>query len=250
MAEYPNRIVIDIIDGDENLEGYTLIEGFPGMGLVGTIATKYLIEKLPFKEKGYVYSNLFVPLVRIEKGLPQHPARIFIDKQHKLVAIVAEQIIGPGLIHPLASEIVAWVKNKGIKRVLSLNGLKVSGKENGEKVYGVCSREEEKPILEKKGIKVIEDGITSGITAQILLLLRDEEIEAVSLMAPVVMKADYKGAIAILSILSEFLNLEVNLEPLKKEAREIEKLVAASLQEIRKTTADSKKYDISPNMYS
>ena len=32
-----------------NFSGYTLIEGFPGMGLVGTIGAKYLAEKMKFE---------------------------------------------------------------------------------------------------------------------------------------------------------------------------------------------------------
>ena len=31
------------------IKGYTLVEGFPGMGLVGTIAANYLVEKLNFE---------------------------------------------------------------------------------------------------------------------------------------------------------------------------------------------------------
>ena len=35
-----------------SLDGYTLIEGFPGMGLVGTIAAKYIVEKLNYEYIG------------------------------------------------------------------------------------------------------------------------------------------------------------------------------------------------------
>ncbi len=250
MAEYPNRITIEIEDNGFDLEDYVLIDGFPGMGLIGTIATRYLVEKMQFKEIGHIYSNLFSPLVRIEKGLPQHPVRIFVDEKHKIVAILGEQVVNPGLIHPLAIELINWIKEKNIRRIISLNGLRVTGKETVAKVYGVCSCESERPILEKKGITIIKDGLTSGLTAQIMLFLREEKIEAVSLMAPVVMNADYKGAISILGTLSDLLDLDVNLEPLKKEAKEIEKIVSSSLKEVEKTAQDSRKYDYSSGMYS
>ena len=59
-----------------NVAGYTLIEGFPGMGLVGTIAVKYLSEKLDCKEAGYIVSETFVPIIRVHNGLTIHPSRI------------------------------------------------------------------------------------------------------------------------------------------------------------------------------
>ena len=45
-----------------SLQGYTLIEGFPDLGLAGTIGTRYLIEQLNFEEIGYIDSRLFLHL--------------------------------------------------------------------------------------------------------------------------------------------------------------------------------------------
>ena len=42
----------------KDLKNYTLIEGFPGIGLVGTIAAKYLIEKLEFQKYGSIESDI------------------------------------------------------------------------------------------------------------------------------------------------------------------------------------------------
>ena len=66
-----------------DLKGYTLIEGFPGMGLVGTIGAKYIVEKLNFNEMGYLESDIFVPILRVHEGIPIYPSRIFVNEKKK-----------------------------------------------------------------------------------------------------------------------------------------------------------------------
>ena len=43
----------------------TLVEGFPGLGLVGTISASYLIEKLKMEPLGYITSDQFPPLAAV-----------------------------------------------------------------------------------------------------------------------------------------------------------------------------------------
>ena len=59
------------------MKGFTLIEGFPDLGLAGTIGTRYLVEKLKFEQVGFIDSKAFLPMIRIQEGLPMHPARIY-----------------------------------------------------------------------------------------------------------------------------------------------------------------------------
>jgi predicted ATP-grasp superfamily ATP-dependent carboligase len=44
---------------NKNLEGYTLIEGIPTLGLVGTIVSQYLIKELKMENIGYFELNYF-----------------------------------------------------------------------------------------------------------------------------------------------------------------------------------------------
>ena len=90
MAKMDIRVVET---SQQSLEGYTLVEGFPGMGLVGTIAAKYLVEKLEVKEIGHIHSESFVPIIRIHNGMPVRPSRIFVSEKNKLVILISEQII-------------------------------------------------------------------------------------------------------------------------------------------------------------
>ena len=53
------------------------IEGLPDVGLVGTIATTFLVEKKGFEEIAYLESDLFPPVMVVHEGRLKNPFRIY-----------------------------------------------------------------------------------------------------------------------------------------------------------------------------
>jgi len=244
LAKNEEKLIEFVEKQNLDLKGFTLIEGFPGMGLVGTIGAKYVAEKLGFKEMGYIDARVFVPIIRVHKGLPVHPSRIYIERKRKLALLISEQIVPQVFTDKLAREIVAWVKRKKIKRVISLSGIRaLPSKEGREVVYGIASDEASKKMLRENKVQLIQEGITSGVTALIMLGLKDNKIEAFSLMGNVHIAADYKAATSILEKLSEMLNLGLDTKPLKKEAKETEKALLEHLKQFKKTQEDTSKIE-------
>ena len=231
-----------------NLSGYTLIEGFPGMGLVGTISVKYLTEKLGFLPIGFLETNLFMPVVRIHEGLPVHACRIFAHDKLRLVALVSEQVVPNNRIDLVARRVVEWVKARKIRRVMSLSGIQVAGddskspEDNGE-IFGFASNEKSRAWLRKNHIQVIKEGVTTGINALVLLALEDENIEAVCLLGQVRTSADYTASAVLLKKLNEMLDLSINLEPLHAEARETERAILDHFQRVKDATSAAQKFE-------
>lgn len=234
----------------KKLDGYTIIEGFPGMGLVGTIAAKYIVEKLNFDQIGYIDSDIFIPLIRIHRGIPLHPSRIYASDSLKLVVLVSEQIIPRNLIHRFGEATIAWIREKGIKRIISLAGIN-TGDPKDKSVYGIASNAKSKKMLEDAEIKVINEGITTGVTAMMLLELQDEDMEAVSIMGPVSIGADYKAAAELIGKLTGLLKLEIDVKPLLKEAQETEKELLKNFEKMRESNETVQKLeDQTPLMYT
>jgi len=230
-----------------DLAGYTLIEGFPGMGLVGTIATKYLSEKLDLEQAGYIDSNMFIPIIRVHEGLPVHPTRIYVDKKNRLVLLVSEQIVPQVLTDKLGNAIVDWIQKKKIKRVISLSGIRaLPAKEGRQKVYGIASDNGSKKMLRQYNIEIIKEGITSGITALMMLEFKDRSIEAFSLLGNVQIAADYKAAAALIEKLNEMLALNIDVKPLKKEAKQTEKALLEHLKKLRQVSDQTQKLENQP----
>jgi uncharacterized protein len=221
----------DLFDFVENkkmsLKGYTLIEGFPDLGLAGTIGTKYMVEKLDFEEFGYIDSGLFMPIIRVQNGVPMHPVRLYVDKKHKTIVALAEQIIPDNIAGHFAKAIIEWIKEKGITTVISTSGIRVP---NGEDVYAFASNEKSKKIIKKHDLKLINNGITSGVTALMMLYLKDNKIDAFCLMGNAKNNADYHAAAQIVKAFCKLIGVCIDIKPLLKEAKKIEEAVNEHLK--------------------
>jgi len=235
----------------KNLSGYTLIEGFPGLGLVGTICAKYMVEKLSFEEFGTIESDGFSSIIRVHNGIPIFPSRIYVNDSLKLVVLVSEQIIPKNLTMRLAKKTVAWIKSKGIKRAISLAGIN-TGNAKDSTIYGIADNPQAKELLERNGVEMIKDGITTGVTALILLELQKEpNIEAVSIMGPVSIGADYKAAANLLEKLKPILGLNIDTKPLLAEAKRTEKEILEHMEQMKETDETiSQLHDKTSTMYA
>jgi len=246
LAEFVEKRPIDI-------SGYTLIEGFPGMGLVGTIATKYLSEKLDCREAGFIISETFLPIIRVHNGIPIHPSRIYVSDKHKIVLLVSEQVVPQSYTDRMSKAIADWIQKKKIKRVISLSGIRAMPQNEGKAtVYGIASDEASKKMLLQYNVEIIKEGITSGITALMMLEFKDRALEAFSLLGNVQIAADYKASAALIEKLNEMFSFNIDTAPLKKEARETEKALVEHLKQLREVSSETKKLepDMSTPMYT
>ena len=226
-----------------SLGGYTLIEGFPGMGLVGTIAAKYLVEKMDFDYVGYIDSDIFLPVVRIHEGLPVRPARIYANRAKKVAVLISEQVISKPFTYLVAKGTANWIEAKGISELISLSGVHAGDGEQNEIIYGIAANEKSRALLKEYKLTEIGEGITTGITALILLELRNSKVRAISILGNVQLSADYKASAEVLKKLNEILGLNLNVEPLLEEARETEKQLISQLQKQQQTKDASEKFE-------
>lgn len=227
------------------MKNFTLIEGFPDLGLAGTIGAKYLIEKLAFEEVGYLESDYFHPLIRISGGLPLHPARIYAHKKYKVAVVMAEQLIDNMIATPMSREIVAWIKKKGISRVISTSGMRAP---EGKSVYAFASNEQSKKILKSHDIDVVSEGVTSGISAMMMLMLCDEKIDAFCILGNTHNAADYNAAAEVVKVICKITKMTIDTKPLLAEAKKLESLLTSHLKSIEENKEGTPS-DVTP-MYS
>jgi uncharacterized protein len=243
MAE-KEKLVSIVETKNISMKGFTFIEGFPDLGLAGTIGTKYLIDKLKFEEMGHIDSDLFLPMIRIQEGLPIHPVRLYASKKNKVVIVIAEQLIDNSLAPQMAEELVNWIKKKGITKVISTSGARIP---DGKMVYAFASNENSKKIINKHKIEMIQTGLTSGVTALLMLYLKDSNMDAICLLGNAKNNADYIAAAEVVKVICSLTNMKVDIAPLLAEAKVLEK----ALMENIKTIEDNKvgKTDSNP-MYA
>ena len=202
--------------------GGVLLAGLPDVGLVGVIATTHIISSLGMEEVAYIDSNLLPPIAVLHDGLPHSPLRIF----HKdgILAVLSETAIPASAVQPISQSIVDWCKGKEVKMVVSLGGLPTPNRQNIEevKVFGAASNDEALKALREGSVEILERGFMVGPYALILRYCAEKGINAIALLAQSFFEyPDPEAAAAVVSKVTEMLNLEVDVTELLKKGEEI-----------------------------
>ena len=207
------------------MESPTVIVGFPEVGLVGTIATSYLIEKLSLPELGHVESSLEPAVVVIQKGEPKFPIRLF--GKGKLAVFMSDVPLTQRLAYELTDEIVKWSLANKSDLLIGLTGIPSQERANMEgtpKVLFVATKKEEdnKSKLMKLGLESFDEGVIAGGYALLLKKCISMNQSNVTLLAESHLQfPDPGAAAAIINVLNNLLSINVDVKTLLDESEKI-----------------------------
>ncbi len=196
-----------------------IIEGFPGFGMVSTIATEFLIEHLNAKPIGTIWSKKLMPLVAIHNNKILQPLEIYYDKKDNLVILHALSNVN-GLEWEISEMIIELARQLKAKEVISLEGVGSTDPKSNKAFY-YCKNDKQSKSLEKIGLKPLKEGIIIGVTGA--LLLKSENLPVSCIFAETHSKLpDSKAAAKIIETLDKYLGLKVDYRPLIKTAEKFE----------------------------
>lgn len=208
-----------------------IIEGFPGLGYVSTIAMEYLIEHLGAKSIGRLWSNKLSPIAAVHKGELRRPFEAFYDSKHNLMLLHAITEVND-LEWEIAETIISLAEKAGAKEIISIEGVSApfTKKEKGTSFY-----HSNIPAIEKKlkalGYSELKEGAVLGVTGA-LMLRAPKNLPLTFLFAETNTKLpDSRAAAEILSMLNNYLNLNIDVKPLLKKAQETEEKIKMILKE-------------------
>ncbi len=212
----------------KKMKNPVVVVGFPGTGLVGSVAASHLVERLKLKFGGYISSPEFAPLAAIHNYTPLPAARIHYSQKHNLIVILSEMSIPVSLSLELANKLFEFAQNIRAAQIVILGG--ISLEEDKNKVYVVSSsRELIKEISEKRIAKPIKEGATTGVTGILLTKGTIENFPVTTLLAE--SAEDYldPGAAArVVKSFSKFTEIRVPTLTLEKEAKELDENISKS----------------------
>ncbi|ELY54117.1 hypothetical protein C491_20027 [Natronococcus amylolyticus DSM 10524] len=159
---------IQIQDSEVSLEEPTFVEGFPGVGLVGKIATDHLIRELEMEYYASVDCEGLprVGTYRAGDGRVRPPVRLYASEAHDLIALQSDVPIGAPAVGSVANCVSSWIAAREV-RPIYLSGLPAE-REEPPSLYGVATGSQLE-TLEDHGIATPpEDGVISGPTGALL----------------------------------------------------------------------------------
>jgi uncharacterized protein len=198
-----------------------IIDGFPGFGLVGTIATEFLIDHLDVELIGKVVINENPAVVAIHEDKVVEPLGIFYNKKYNIV-IVHGVSASNGLEWNLADIIKKLASDLQAKEIISLEGVGSSEtKIDTERIFYFTKDTKIKNSLAKIGLNPLKEGIIMGVTGALLLKVEDIPLSCIFAETHTDLP-DSKAAARIIRALDSYLGLKVDTAPLLQQAEKFE----------------------------
>jgi uncharacterized protein len=193
----------------------TIIEGFPGFGLIGTIAIEFLMDHLKTEKIGTVEMEEIPAMIAIHNNEVIEPISIHYNKQYNLVLVHAINI-GANLGWKLAEVITEISKTFAAKEIISLEGVGSPNPGSNRVFYYRTGKNKTVKKLENTANPLME-GIIVGATGA--LLAKDLKIPLLALFAEARGNMpDSKAAAEVIKALDAYTGLKVDPKPLLKQA--------------------------------
>ena len=210
-----------------------LIEGLPGLGLVGKIAIRYLIKQLKAQKFAYLYSPHFPYFVLVsKKGSVRLLRGSFyywknnVGKNDLLLFTGDSQSQTIEGQYEISDRMLEFSKNHDVKTIVTIGGYRVETDEK-PKVFVAATSPEILAQATKGGAVVSDSGSPIVGTAGLILgLARFKKIEALCLLGETRgYLPDPMAAKSVLEVLKATFGFDVDLTGLNEDIAKAEKMV-------------------------
>ena len=229
MDEYEIEVLAEV-----DLDAPVLVEGLPGVGHVGKLAVEHLLEELDSTLVRRVYSTHFPPQVSVEEGDVELANAEFHavtpeEGQDMLVLSGDHQAQDNAGHYGLVSTFLEVGESFGVEEIMALGGVPTGELIEEYDVIGAATTDGVVETLEDAGVEFRENEPAGGIVGVSGLLLgigQRQDIPAACLMGETSgYLVDPKSAQAVLEVLQDLLDFEVDYASLEERADEMEEVV-------------------------
>jgi uncharacterized protein len=223
-----------------DLSGAAVVEGFPSVGLVSTLAANYLIEQLKLPKIGCMTSSMLPVTSIIRDGEPNHPVRIYGDR--RLVVFISEFRPPAQLVQPIVDNILKWTRDNGLALIISAEGLPLQETDKHPEeihVFGVASTPRGRELLAQHKVNPLNEGIITGISGVLLNEGARTDRDVLCVIADAHESyPDARAAARIVETIDALLpQIELDTKPLYAEAEKMETEIKAALTKIQPALA-------------
>jgi len=216
-----------------------LIQGVPGLGLVGKIAASYLIRKFNAEKVAVIYSD-YLPLpdgssgVRVEENEVQPPSyEIYFIKGGKNDILVLTSEVQPIAFgqYRIGELVLDYAQELGVETVITMGGY-VPGSPDVKGVFACTNDDEFMTILRKEAdVKPLTGGYVTGAAGLLVGLADLRGIRSACLLGTTSGAfPDPKASKMVLEVLNKVYELNIDLEELEREAEVAEEMIKEEIR--------------------
>ncbi|MHA1793417.1 MAG: proteasome assembly chaperone family protein [Promethearchaeota archaeon] len=237
-------IEIILLEKNVNLKGKYMITGFHGIGVVGYIATKYLIEETKAKKIGIVVSDHMAPIVSLnEDGELQTPVELFLDENNNFIYLLVRFSPHPSELRDFIISLSDFIEKNEISGLILLGGLDKNFRPADDDIGFRCVISNNfsiEPLQLEKAPLIDANLFISGGIAMFLIELKRRRVPTLVLFPYADREnPDMKAASKAIEIINKLFNTSIGTENLMDEAKEIEKEVDQLLSQQKKENTNN-----------
>jgi uncharacterized protein len=233
---------VDVIDEPVELDEPMLIEGLPGLGLVGKIAADHLVDTFEMAHVANILCESLPQVAVYGEGQREikPPVRIYADAERDLLVLQSDVPVNPPSAREFVGCFTDWLVDAGATPIY-LSGRPAEKDEEPPELYGVSTGDAGTLLDEADIPEPDEEGLVSGPTGTLLHHAFAEDLDAVGLVVesdpqfpdPESARALITGGIEPLT------GIEVPTENLVEKAEEIREAKEQLAQQLREAEGES-----------
>jgi len=208
---------------DIDLTAPTLVEGLPGIGLVGKIAADHLVETLGMTHYASCHCDGLAEVAVFEEGTREYrpPVRLYADESRDLLVLQSDVPVSPSAADEFAGCLTGWLADHDVTP-LYLSGLPAE-KDGVPALYGIASGDGDAVLDEHDIAAPAEGGVVSGPTGALLYQAGREGLGAVGLVVESSRNFPDPEAARVLLVdgIEPIAGLDVDTDRLVEQAEEI-----------------------------
>jgi len=214
-----------------------IIEGFPGMGFIGSITTEFLVDHLKAEKIGKIEFTEQTPVVAIHNSKVVEPFGIFYSKRFNLIILHAINPVN-NIEWKITDAIEKLSKIVNAREIISIEG--VASQSSTSNAYFYSKRFNKN--FEKINIQPLKEGIIMGVTASIIL--RDNLPSSCIFVETHSQLPDSRAAAKVIETLDRYLKLDVDYKPLLQKAQEFEGKLKDIMQQSKMASTEKEKKEL------
>lgn len=234
---------VQVHDEGIELESPTLVEGLPGVGLVGKIAVDHLVKTLGMAEYATCHCDGLPEVAVFQEGESTYrpPVRVYADAERDLLALQSDVPVSPSAAEEFAGCLTGWLEDVGATP-LYLSGLPAE-KDDVPALYGVASGGGRDVLDEHDIDPPTQSGIISGPTGALLHEAGRTGGDAIGLV--VESNQDFPdpeaARVLLLEGIGPIAGVDVETDRLVEQAEEISQAREQLAQQMEQATDESSK---------
>jgi len=226
---------VEVHRDDIELDAPTLVEGLPGVGLVGKLAADHLVEAFDMVHYGTARCDGLPEIAVYSEGDPdvRSPVRIYADAERDLLVLQSDAPVSPEAAESFSSCIVDWFRANDVTP-LFLSGMP-SERNDAPSLYGIATGDGAALLSEADVPIPTESGAITGPTGALVHEAQRVGLTSVGLVVEADPQfPDPEAAGALLSAgIAPLAGVEVDTAELAEQAEEIRQTKAQLAQQMQ-----------------